>query len=638
MADDSIDVRIRLQNARQFAADAALDAAAIRGVGAAAETTGRHVDVASRRSLLYSQALYTVRRGAFAATVALAGLATGATLMGIGFNSTMEQNTISLSHFLGSTQAATAELGTLYTLAAQTPFEFPQLTAAATRFLAFGFSLKETNEDLRVIGDTAAGLGAGAEGIERMVLVFGQMRATGRVLGNDLLQLAALGVPAMQILQKQLGLTAAQMQALGQGTLRIPSEIAIPALIRGLEERFHGLSRLQAQSFQGLVSTAHDYAAQLAGIATHPLFITLERDLRHLNPLLQQLGDSFKTGGWTGMIQTLDDAAGANGQFVTSWEQIRAAGQDLFQLLVGVGIPSLRLLWATVGLGSPPVRALIGLLGVATHHMTLLRIAVGLLVGRIIILRAATATATAITWGYTFAMKAGWVAMRAFYAAERVAIATQWALNVAMDANPIGLLIIGAVALGVGLAYLIIRVDAVRNALVGAYDWARDNWPLLLGILTGPVGLAAVMIVRHFDQVKDAVRGVLNWLIGAWNALHFTIGGWTVPIPGLPDVHVPRVTVGMPPIPYLAAGGMITSAGFGVIGDRGPELVSLPRGATVQPLTASASFDFGNLANDRPIHLHVHLGGREVAEEVFSYKDVVDRGVWGQVAFAGGRA
>jgi hypothetical protein len=51
----------------------------------------------------------------------------------------------------------------------------------------------------------------------------------------------------------------------------------------------------------------------------------------------------------------------------------------------------------------------------------------------------------------------------------------------------------------------------VKTAASNTFAWIKRNWPLLLGILTGPIGLAVVTIARNWGKIKDGARGVLHW-------------------------------------------------------------------------------------------------------------------------------
>jgi len=58
-------------------------------------------------------------------------------------------------------------------------------------------------------------------------------------------------------------------------------------------------------------------------------------------------------------------------------------------------------------------------------------------------------------------------------------------------------------------------VDAGKNVVT----WLKANWPLLVAILTGPVGIAVLAIVKHWDRIKEAVGSVRNWIVDKWNSV-----------------------------------------------------------------------------------------------------------------------
>lgn len=106
----------------------------------------------------------------------------------------------------------------------------------------------------------------------------------------------------------------------------------------------------------------------------------------------------------------------------------------------------------------------------------------------------------------------------------------QAAYNLVMDANPIFQVIAAVTALTAAViwAYQNVQwfrdaVDAVGDAfqwlwemIKKVYNWIKENWPLLLGILTGPIGLAVVAIVKHWDAIKEGVKTAFNWIKDNW--------------------------------------------------------------------------------------------------------------------------
>lgn len=109
-------------------------------------------------------------------------------------------------------------------------------------------------------------------------------------------------------------------------------------------------------------------------------------------------------------------------------------------------------------------------------------------------------------------------------------------------------------------------------------------------------------LVEIIKGAVNSIIGFINGMIGAWNSLRFELPRIEIPdwVPGIGGqvwggnvIAVPQVGT----IPLLAAGGEITSPGLAVVGDRGPELIELPRGAQVTPLSGSQSaFDYDQMA------------------------------------------
>jgi len=88
-------------------------------------------------------------------------------------------------------------------------------------------------------------------------------------------------------------------------------------------------------------------------------------------------------------------------------------------------------------------------------------------------------------------------------AATKAAIATFIALLPVM-------LIGGGVA---AIAFLIIKNwEKVSGFFRNIWQWIMTNWPLLLGILLGPFGLAAVLIIRNWETIKGFFAGMVQFI------------------------------------------------------------------------------------------------------------------------------
>ena len=96
-------------------------------------------------------------------------------------------------------------------------------------------------------------------------------------------------------------------------------------------------------------------------------------------------------------------------------------------------------------------------------------------------------------------------------------IAQQWALNIAMYANPIGLIILGVVALAAAAYVLITRWDEVKQKFWQFVDVIRrlKGWVVALIFLLGPLGAfigIAILIIKHWDKVKSWFQSFVGFM------------------------------------------------------------------------------------------------------------------------------
>jgi phage-related protein len=103
--------------------------------------------------------------------------------------------------------------------------------------------------------------------------------------------------------------------------------------------------------------------------------------------------------------------------------------------------------------------------------------------------------------------------------ASQVATAAQWLWNAAMDANPIMIVVLALAALVAGLVWAYQNVDWFRSIVDTTFNWIKDNWPLLVAILTGPFGVAVLLIVDNWTTISNAISGVYDWIVGNWPLL-----------------------------------------------------------------------------------------------------------------------
>jgi hypothetical protein len=112
----------------------------------------------------------------------------------------------------------------------------------------------------------------------------------------------------------------------------------------------------------------------------------------------------------------------------------------------------------------------------------------------------------------------------------------------------------------------------VTDALVGTFESFKTR---IMGIWN-----AIVEFIKG-KAIMPVIKGILNTMIDGLNVWIRRINSIVDKLPG--RFGIPKID----DIPRLAAGGVITQSGSAIVGERGPELVSLPRGASVAPLNGA---------------------------------------------------
>lgn len=129
-------------------------------------------------------------------------------------------------------------------------------------------------------------------------------------------------------------------------------------------------------------------------------------------------------------------------------------------------------------------------------------------------------------------------------------------------------------------------IDFIRGVFTG--DWERA-WQGVLGLFEGIFGMlgrvAKVPINAIISLLNGAINGI-NRMIDGLNSIHFDIPDW-VPLLGGKSFGLNLRHLG--DIPYLAKGGIL-SQGRAIVGEAGPELLTMSAGrAVVQPLTNNST-------------------------------------------------
>lgn len=127
--------------------------------------------------------------------------------------SKLQDMTLQFDVMLGSAQKAAAFMGDLNRFAASTPFEISGIAESSRQLLSAGVSAENVTWHLQKIGDVAAGTGKQLTEISQ---IYVKVINSGKAYTRELLQLSNAGVPILNQLAKQFGVTKEEVFKLAE--------------------------------------------------------------------------------------------------------------------------------------------------------------------------------------------------------------------------------------------------------------------------------------------------------------------------------------------------------------------------------------------------------------------------------------
>jgi tape measure domain-containing protein len=618
------------------------------------------MDNATRRSNLYTQALFTARRVTYAGTLAL--LAAGAAVLKLGFNyqSALQQAYVALHPVFKSTQALNTELQYLYRYSAFTPFQFKDVTVAFRQLYAalkyapgVNNPLDLANKTVKSIVDSLSYAGKLTPStLQRASLALQHMAYSGRLTGYAVNQLARDGIPIIPVLNKELGVTGDQLHRIGAANIPVLQTLEALNKFTATAPGFRDAAFNQAtKTLHGTYTTFKDLLSQASASGSAGTFFGLQGFFKKVDDYI------YKGYVKRGKTLTMEDFFKGVNQAISPNTGIVLNFFYLLQgVMQGVGLTLLALKYAIVAILFPlrifmiggdglkwQFRALGIILGVYLTLLLLYKsrlyavaiaegihtIAMRIKAAVMLVASVATTAYTLVTESAAFASIA--LALAEYRATAAILIAAAamkgqiiltgiWeaamglfatataAATIAVDGFAaawltldVAIPILGWIALAAtGFYLLYTRWAAFRHLVDDTLNWAKTHWQLLAPILFGPFGLAAVMITRFLNAILRVAKSVYNWfsghsLIGAFTGLPGAFLGH-LGLPGLPGSKkgggggwtgtaesALRFAGGVFGIPGLAGGGLVSRGGLSWVGERGPELLNLPSGASVTP-------------------------------------------------------
>ncbi len=194
-------------------------------------------------------------------------------------------------------------LGWIQKLAIKSPFTQQGVSEAFKTAMAYGFTTDEAQRLTSAMIDFASGAGASESVMNQIALALGQIKAKGKLAGQEVLQLVNAGVDVRGILAKAFGVTTAELEDMQEKGL-IPADKAIAAIVESLEKDFGGAAERQSSTLSGLLASLSD----LKEVGLRNLF---EAPFQAAQPYLASVVDRISDPAFQDGVRVFGDFLGS---------------------------------------------------------------------------------------------------------------------------------------------------------------------------------------------------------------------------------------------------------------------------------------------------------------------------------------
>lgn len=676
MSDDEVVVRLRLKDVQKFVQDAKSGKRSIEDLEKQVKKTGSTARRESSESGglgLYSAAVGRLKYAVAGLALSLGAGAGAFGMFAVKASASLEQTEIGFKTLLGSKSAADKMIGDLQAFAAATPFQLTDLEKFTQRLLGMKLQAEQVIPTLTSIGDAVSSMGGSAADMDGVITALGQIAAKGVLSSEEIKQLEEHLIFPREYLTKGLGVNGQQLQKMLEGR-QISSGAAIPMILKGLSGDYKGMMAEQSKTLSGIFSNVIDRATKATTDRMNPIrdmlkvwlldiFNNADKIANVVAAVLSKvfgavkgtwsfgvdiyssIKESIDKGDWiglgkkfgavipkllSGLAESMDKGAGKIDWFdvgvkasklalsfalgfisglldPSNWDWAVFSKHWLAIVLTFVGfikgvkylkflekIPFLgKLLSPLFKLGdklNQPLDKLLKSIGGAlkSHLWEPIAKAFG---------EAFPKLARTLRWHWN-------LFMRDLKNPKQLGSrALHWLLDL-LGKTPIGRLF--------GWLKREFK-NGVYRLFKGIFEWPK-NWDAAKLLKTGWGGALVGVFVTAKDKIIDVFHDMWDGLKRGFTGM---LNGMIDGLNGLMSVSIMGQQVGpqIPHVPGLATGGTVTSGGMARVGENGPELLHLPRGASVIPLPRVPEFA-GAPLGDRPIHTTVMLDGKVLAQAV----------------------
>lgn len=437
---------------------------------------------------------------------------------GISYDALSEQALVAWTTILGSHSEAVKMMEKITNYAAETPFSKMGVDTMAKQLANADFKGQALFDQLTKFGDMGSAFGIQEDSLKEMVRQYAQVQQAQVAYTEDLNILQDRGIPIFKALGEVMGVPVSQVKKLASEG-KVTADVYNKA-IDSIASHTKGAMEGQSQTFNGMMSTLEDNLSVLWGYLAQDWFEGIKGSLSSFLPKFEEFVKLVGTDGLSGAVS----------KTIPELSPLVEMLSNLGNIMHTVVIPALFKfgLWCSQHINI--IAALVITLG------TLNLVIKGVLAAERIIL-------------FIQSFKKAIIAIKEFEILTKLATAAQWLFNAALSANPIGLVIIGLVALIAGLVYLWNTSEGFRNFWINAWESIKntcsiaideiskfftDTIPSAFDNLINSAKATKDFFVNGFEYIKNSiaqfgselVTRFKNWCDEVWIFFTQTIPSW----------------------------------------------------------------------------------------------------------------
>ena len=446
----------------------------------------------------------------FKGMLAGAGIAAGA-FSAVNMVGQAEQTSVAFEVMLGSASKAKQMLGDLRQFADVSPFTFPGVADASKTLLQFGVAARDVVPTIKRIGDVAAG---DEQKMHSLSLAFGQMTATGRLMGQDLLQMVNAGFNPLQEISRTTGQSMASLKKrMEDGGISAQEVAKAFETATSQGGKFFGMTERMSGTTLGLLSTLKDNAMSAVRNMTEPFMPAVNTLIKGAGQVIAGIGSmlapSFSMIGRE--ISSFFESIDFKLDFASMGESLLAVSTKI--------VGTFKSIYAAV---SPIVMSTVGFITATWQRLgpSVISIASSILDSIAPIISFIEPMLPTIA---KFA--AAFLGLNAL-----VGVVLGVGAAIGAIASPVGIALSALAALSIEMAYGGERSQWLRDAINGAFSFIGEfiantidligfsfrNWGELLDLAVAHAGLFVDNTMARFDAFRQNVGTIATWIGDNW--------------------------------------------------------------------------------------------------------------------------